>query len=220
MTKTKTNLAAFCLRCEVISSLKLLGGFSIILVILWNTINSSETCTCILQVQTLNFYILFKMHRLVDKCFDFKHFTSPAQVWWSPFHCTSYYFLHLSQSPSVSQTQPRCNKALTPGSSLKIKTMLTSKHPPRMTHTTYIFPAILCTCICYKPIIGSTQIHCICILNTVENLKKTYMYKLWIMTEYLEWKQELATCWNWKSTFHFPKNRKKTSYYTVPVVIP
>lgn len=149
MTKTKTNLAAFCLRCEVISSLKLLGGFSIILVILWNTINSSETCTCILQVQTLNFYILFKMHRLVDKCFDFKHFTSPAQVWWSPFHCTSYYFLHLLQSPSVSQTQPRCNKALTPGSSLKIKTMLTSKHPPRMTHTTYIFPAILCTCICY-----------------------------------------------------------------------
>lgn len=39
------------------------------------------------------------------------------------------------------------------------------------------------------------------------------------MTEYLEWKQELATCWNWKSTFHFPKNRKKISYYTVVYTI-
>lgn len=162
-------------------------------------------------------YILFKMHRLVDKCFDFKHFTSPAQVWWSPFHCTSYYFLHLSQSPSVSQTQPHCNKALTPGSSLKIKTMLTSKHPQGWHILPTFFLPFYVHVYAIKPIIGSTQIHCICILNTVENLKKTYMYKLWIMTEYLEWKQELATCWNWKSTFHFPKNRKETSYYTVVI---
>lgn len=34
MTKNMTNRAAFCLRCEVISSLKLWGGFSINLVIL------------------------------------------------------------------------------------------------------------------------------------------------------------------------------------------
>ena len=32
----QTNLAAFFLRCDVISSLKVWGGFSIILVILWN----------------------------------------------------------------------------------------------------------------------------------------------------------------------------------------
>lgn len=137
-------------------------------------------------------YILFKMHRLVDKCFDFKHFTSPAQVWWSPFHCTSYYFLHLSQSPSVSQTQPRCNKALTPGSSLKIKTMLTSKHPPRMTHTTYIFLPFYVHVYAIKPIIGSTQIHCICILNTVENLKKNIHVQV-VNNDWIPW-METRTC--------------------------